>query len=495
MDSISRIKPITRHSSRELLIVCAVMLASMASVLLVLHPLLVPAIILCAICIAILANPAVGVFILIATTPFISIASMPIFSFGGQNAPLTANDLLIPLTISSWLLRRILNRNLGIDRVVIWVGAFVLVDIISLSFNISKLSSKEFLIASMYLIRWIEYALLYMVVRDTFRSEKEIKSLLYAFIGSGVLVALLGFIQLILFPNMSQIVAIATSDVASLQGLDPHQQRLVSVFLEPNHLAGYFIIFTAALLSLAVVERNRRTKLVWLVSSVLVLTAMALTQSRAGFIGLATAGLFMSKSKNRKPILIALGVIMIVVLLSPKTSSKLKGIFYSDSSSDAIVEICGIKFRPDGSAAARLGVWSDAGRTIAVNPVIGCGYNAYKFASARANNRQPSVNRGEAGAANSYLTLFATTGIIGLIAYLGIIFGMVRRFSKAAEKYQGTLAGALSFAVATSVIGLAIHATTIESLFFPQIMFAIWVLSGLASASIKLQAGSYFKMD
>lgn len=438
---------------------------------------------------ALLGWPYLGLFALIMTTPFISIANIPLFSFGGQTAPLTPNDILLPIVVAGWLVRRLMAGRLMTDRIVRWAFAFVIMDIVSLAANLAWMSKSEFLVASLYLARWIGYMLIYLVVWHTLEDQHQVKKFINALVGSGIVVVLLGFLQLRFFPNVSQIVAIANGDPASLQNLDPHQGRLVSVFLEPNHLSGYFLVFVSICFSFAFAGKNRRTNPFWFCLLAVFVIAIMLTQSRAAILGLAAMALVMSKSRVRLVSLILLVGVLITVMFTSSTYDKMKGMFSSSQPSAYKVNIAGVNLRVDGSAYLRTLVWREAIRTIEKYPVTGCGYNAYRFGAAKANKRPLSQSRGAAGAANSYLTILATTGIVGLTIYLGMIWNIIRYFSRTAGSQANSLAAILSFATAGAMIGLAVHALSIDSLLFPQIMFTMWALAGATKAASKLKAG------
>lgn len=471
-------------SPSNLYIACLGIVASFAVVLAPIYSLIV----LFGCCIAVVAfvRPTFGIFLLLVTTPTINIINIPILNVGGQTAPFTINDLLLPWIALAWIARKLKDGDVLLDDTAKWAGIFILIDIASLAVNITSLAPKELMIAFLYLARWTEYALLYLIVRDNFKEENRIKVLVYALMGYALLVAVLGFIQLIVFPNMAQAAALGNGEISSLQNIDLHRSRMASVFVSPNHLAAYFLIYIAVSLSFLSFTQNRKARVIWLLLSLTLLAALAFTQSRAGFLGILPIGWMLTKGSSRKPMLIVLATVLLAVALSPGISKKIKNTVQSDSPGAARVMIAGIELRMDMSSYGRLLDWQESIRTLAANPILGCGYNAYKYAAARANNRQTTNSRGEAGASNSFLTILATTGIVGLFVYVRLLYGMLRRFLYLGRSRKGTLAGILGFGMAAAIVGSAVHALSIESLLHPQVMFSMWMLAGATTAASKL---------
>ena len=82
-----------------------------------------------------------------------------------------------------------------------------------------------------------------------------------------------------------------------------------------------------------------------------------------------------------------------------------------------------------------------------------------------------------AGTDNSFLFILATSGLIGLTAFLYFLYKVVSLSSSKLKKNY------FSLVLFASIISLAINSLFINSLFFPQIMLWIWILAGLTEST------------
>ena len=98
---------------------------------------------------------------------------------------------------------------------------------------------------------------------------------------SSVILSILGFVQLILFPDFS---------FMSQYGWDPHQGRLLSTWYDPNFLGGFLGLSGVVILSRVLVFlkenkfwNNKNIILLssWIIGLVIVFGALMLTYSRS----------------------------------------------------------------------------------------------------------------------------------------------------------------------------------------------------------------------
>ena len=115
------------------------------------------------------------------------------------------------------------------------------------------------------------------------------------------------------------------------------------------------------------------------------------------------------------------------------------------------------------SSEARLETAGNALLIIKNNPLIGVGFNSYRYAQFRygLRNRANAQSHADSAPDNSFLFVIATTGIVGFILYL---FLWVRVF-----KISSVLAIA-------SITGVFINSMFINSLFYPFIMLWLWII-------------------
>jgi len=107
------------------------------------------------------------------------------------------------------------------------------------------------------------------------------------------------------------------------------------------------------------------------------------------------------------------------------------------------------------------------------NPAIGVGFNGYRYEQYRRGFLQSKDwqrNHAGGGVENSYIFLLATTGVLGLVAYLFLLFSVIHQAFKKRKK------SIFSIVVLSSVIGLMVNAFFINSFFYSFILVWLWTL-------------------
>ncbi len=319
-------------------------------------------------------------------------------------------NLLIDLIVGIlWILKlpKILKRT---NKLLKPILAFGTVGVISLFVASFRFSSAEITIGAMYLLRWIVYSSLAGVIIQSIKVIPVI----------GIGTAILGILQYVFIP-----------DVRFLEywGWDPHYYRIVGTLLDPG-FTGLILVLTLVYLVI-----NKYNKCWWLI----VYLALAFTYSRSSYLAFFTAFSWLSyQKKTWKYFLISLCLISVTVTVLPR---------WSDGE--------GVKLERTSTVWARIASWKKAWEIFSDNPIIGVGFNTYRYAQ----KASPESHAG-AGSDSSLLLVMATTGIIGLLFYL---------------KYLKKLwvIGKNNLIISTSLIAILIHSFFLNSLFYPAVM--LWV--------------------
>ena len=122
-------------------------------------------------------------------------------------------------------------------------------------------------------------------------------------------------------------------------------------------------------------------------------------------------------------------------------------------------------------------LWKEAASIIKAHPLLGTGPNTYAFV---APNYQLKDNTGTYPH-NSYLQLAAEIGLIGLWAFLWIIFRFFFMAISALKKYRDPFL----LSVMCSLIAYLTHSFLDVNLFAAQFAILFWVILGLGMARIK----------
>ncbi|PIT98423.1 MAG: hypothetical protein COT71_00840 [Candidatus Andersenbacteria bacterium CG10_big_fil_rev_8_21_14_0_10_54_11] len=329
---------------------------------------------------------------------------------------------------------------------------------------------------------------------------------------------LFGALQLFLLPNLQSLVP---------AGWDPHQGRLVSTWLDPNYFGAACVMMAcyAAAWSLNTLsgkaqstklksqilpnseKRNTPPRLVrafgrvftvlfgfWTVwiprihsgklarvwSFFLIaasLAALLATQSRGSFIAAAAAALIfipaaapslqrLSASRRRAVSILAIAAALTVAAAMPLLHQRLTGLLWPDAT---------YNLRRDALSA----VWPLARE----HTLLGVGYNTYQFTARQVGLINDFTVHSRAGADNSYLTLWITTGLPGLVLFLlpaaAVTRSLIVRAWRTADPYPA--------AAAAAAAALAVHALFVNSLLYSHLLL---ILSLIIAAALSQRNNS-----
>ncbi len=312
---------------------------------------------------------------------------------------------------------------------------FVGIASLSLILQIGRLDLTQIGMSSLYIWRFVVYSLLVVVIAYS----KDIKSSVFKGLWfAGLLIGILGFVQYFLYPNLRNLAYL---------GWDPHLYRVFSSLLDPN-FTGIVLVLTILLhshLSNSLSLFERRTGFLILISSLL------LTYSRGSWIAGFTA-LFMRSLIQKKMMQVIIWLIFFLGFLPllPRPAGE------------------GVDLMRTLSVYSRIADSQEALRVFAKSPIFGVGFNSLRYIREKTNivENTEDVSHSGAGFHNSWLFIMATTGIVGLVAYINVWWKI---FVLAKEKEL----------LSISAVAVGVHSLFDNSLFFPWVMVWIWVIVGV----------------
>lgn len=326
---------------------------------------------------------------------------------------------------------------------------------ISLIINSVWLKPNEFIASFLYLLRWAAYGGIYFVVFSFDAKYKKLIEILLFYVG--IVILLLGYAQFILYRDLRNLFYL---------GWDEHMYRMFSTFLDPNYVGAFLsLFFFLQLVKQVKIGREKvSVRITFLRYGLLLFTlgAVFLTFSRSALVMLLIGSIVIFHLCNKqKFIFILLAITILVFTISSKY-------FYIENINPFRVV----------SVNARLETIHNAVQIIKDNPILGIGFNAYRYAQIRYGFRDKStaiISHADSSPDNSFLFVLATTGIIGFFAYLF----MWRRIVQNAVNIYRYKQKKFAILLIASVAGLSVDALFINSLFFPPIMLWMWILAGV----------------
>ncbi|MDO8488394.1 MAG: O-antigen ligase family protein [bacterium] len=346
------------------------------------------------------------------------------FSFFSPEVRLTPLDCIVIVLTLFTLLKSFKDPQL-------WhpVEAFFTIGVVSLLFAWQSFGTSAAMIGGMYLGRWVMYTLFFVSLVRIFKVH-ELVNLVYVL---GLVTVVVSLLQYIIYP-----------DIRALQLLewDPHYFRVVGSWLDPG-FTGVLLVFILLWLTANPFKLRWQQLAAW-ISAYL---AFALTYSRSSYLAFLGGMAWLAWKQKGWKFLVQMTLLLgITILLLPRAP---------DGE--------GVKLERAYSIWSRLDSWKYAWTIFTDHPVLGVGFNTYRYAQKDYGFISPEkwqTTHAGAGADSSLLFVAATTGILGLIAYLWYlkrIFGM----------------GTTNLALGATLVALVVHSWFLNSLFYPPII--LWL--------------------
>lgn len=383
-----------------------------------------------------------------------TILGVIVFGQLGRIPPLSGEivviDLLVGLLFVGWIMRMlwIKERPVMTSFHMVWL-AFLAITLIGLVGTPLLLDTGELARNGLYWVRLVMYSSVVWIIPSIITTKEQGVAVLRWIATTGLILAVIGFIQLALYPDIGPL---------AKYGWDPHVGRLVSSFVDPNYLGGFFAIALAVYL---VRGLGAYGKFPWIEVALLLVATMA-TFSRSGYLAVGVVVLAFGLRYSWKLLIIALCCIIPLALAVPRVRERVAGGFSIDATSQARIES-----------------WERALQVIGAFPFLGVGYNNYRDAQLELRILEGGKDsRAASGSDSSLLNVQATTGFVGAGVFLAALILIGRR----AQQYLRKTASVNQHAaLALILVGPAIfvHSFFVNSLFYPFIFFPLMLLVAL----------------
>ncbi len=335
---------------------------------------------------------------------------------------------------------------------------FLILGLFSVFFSISFWDS-----ISEYL-KWLSCFILFGVVSLILFSKKELKYLIFIFLGTEGVIALIGLYFY----------------------LNSFDSRATSTFYEPNAFAGYLLFSLPIFLGLFLKEKNKEKAVILGVISVFVFSIFTLTGSRSAYLSFLLPFFVLcyiffknypKKELFLKLISLVLGVFLLTnFLFSLKTGDnflptpqKFLTLLRYESLSD-------VDFTAPAQArlTGRLDYWKGALKIFKERPLYGSGLGTFSLA-------YPLYQKGPLDYASSahsdYIQLLSEIGILGMLPFLLLIFALIWiGINLIRNIRKGMLLGCLIF---LGILGSLSNSIFTYNWLFLANFITFWILAGL----------------
>ena len=370
------------------------------------------------------------VFSFLLAFPFGQLISFD-FSFYGYSPNLHLIDLIAGASF-------ILAICAGLKRPSIFshFKNFFVLALFSLFLSVFYFPLSEVAFGSFYFIRLIFWGYFFVLVWNLLKDGLIDKgTLIKSLIAVSVTSAIYGWIQYIFIPDLRSLFYI---------GWDDHYYRLAGTFLDPGFM-GIVAVF-GFLASFAYFLESKKKS--YLLLSLFLLLTLAFTYSRASYLALITGSVYLifKANKIRKAYLFVIAFLMLLPFL-PRPAGE------------------GVRLERVHSIYAKAGNYSQTIKIIKNYPLLGVGYNNICSVRIRMFNDEFD-SHSCAGSDSSLLLVLATTGTVGFLAFIKLIYEV---WAQSKRKFYGSL-----FLI--SLVAVLTHSLFVNSLFYPWVLGWLLVL-------------------
>ncbi len=367
------------------------------------------------------------------------------------------------IALTAFLLEKCLTWNwewirTPLDKPII---VLILVSTLSTVFSVHKYTS----IWSFILL--INYLIIYYLTIHTVRTRSQFRQLIYIIIGVGAFLSLIGLIKL------GGSSPFAWWDYSDLD----YGLRLTGTYGNPNHLAGYLEMAIPLLVGLFLTGFRRFNLLpIMICLAILLLAAIILSLSRAGWLGIGAGLVFMSfalftgRHFKRKKLVASLIcgflALVFIVLSSTPVVKRIRTLEQGDQIPN---------FR------ARVSIWGGIVKMIQDYPVLGTGPGTFATVFTQ---YQPPGQKGRYFMGHSdYLHFTAEVGLslAAIFAWMIIVlyYKGLKKLKNPSRLVKGTTLGAMS-----AIAAILVHSISDFNLHIPANALLFTVIAALVVAPL-----------
>jgi O-antigen ligase len=353
------------------------------------------------------------------------------------------DDILILLIGLSWLAKTAFYKELGLFfKTPLNRPIFAYITVCLLSTFLAALVGRVNLkLGLLYVLKYVEYFLIYFMVVNNLDSEKKAKRFIFVAFFTAFLIAIFAISQI------------------------PSGERVTAPFEgasgEPNTLGGYLLFMIALAGSLFLITKSFKQKIGWGIFAVVLIVPFLFTLSRTSWLAavpVAIAFFFLSERKIPFLFLIVFSVVIFVIVAPSQVKDRIDYTFNQPPHRGQI-EIGDARI--DTSASARIRSWQFGLAGWTKHPILGYGVTGFAFMDSQ------------------YIRTLVETGLIGLFIFFYLLFRIYREMIKVYRRLREPFYRGLAMGYVAGFIGLVIHGIGANTFIIIRIMEPFWLFTGI----------------
>lgn len=359
---------------------------------------------------------------------------------------LRLDDIMLTLISFTWLVRMAVYNELGFLRhTPINQAAFLYWVVCAFSTMIAFFSGKVGLYGIFFVIKYLEYFILFYIVVNHMHDEAIIKRLLMVMIFTCLVASLIGIAQI---PSGLRV-------SAPFEGAEG----------EPNTFGGYLMFMFSIILGILLHTTDKKQRFLLFIAMVIILIPFAFTESRSSYLSFIVAiiyFLFYSQKKKLLFFMCLTGIALAPFVLPQNVINRVMFTFNQAEQSGQL-KVGNIKV--DTSTTERLRAWEEViTKDFPKNPIFGVGVTGGKFLDAQ------------------YPRILLETGIVGLVFFIWFLRRVWVLLKKSSRTLQDPIMRGVALGALCGFAGLLVHGIGANTFIIVRIMEPFMIILGLVLA-------------
>ncbi len=415
------------------------------------HPLIILLALLVFVLVALIINaPEIGILISIFSLPFLSLVDHPTASLAAIVLTTTVSYIIKLIRGKRVFKLELLDLIIVIFAVMIFMSGVITVG--------GSASYRSALLSCVMMLA-------YFLIKNLVRTEKWLHRCVFAFVGSGTIIAAYGVIQYVL--------GFAVNDWLDTTYFTNIYGRATSVFDNPNYLAAYLCAVFPFALYCAISRGTAKERMVYSLVSILLIACVILTWSRAAWIAMIVCSVIFFMMRSKKTVRYIVGVVFAIPFLSFIISDNIIARFMS------------IGDLADSSTLYRVYTWLGSLELIKDHLWSGIGYGAQAFAEVYPSYAFTGIE-GAVHSHSLYLQIIISMGIGGLICFAFMSFLFAQKSLEYIKTPYNESTRTITTSALIAVIGLLIIGVFDYVWYNYTVFFAFWMVMAIGVTAVKI---------
>ncbi|MDQ6951682.1 MAG: O-antigen ligase family protein [Mariprofundales bacterium] len=368
-----------------------------------------------------------------------------------RGVTLRLDDIMLSLICFTWLFRMAIDKNLGllretpINQPIIWYWSISVVATI-----VGSIDGNIGLYGAFFLIKYLEYFLLFFMIVNHLHDEASIKRLLNVMLFTCMVVSLIGITEI---PGGGRV-------SAPFEGAEG----------EPNTFGGYLMLMFSVTLGMFLHTSERSKQIRYGVLMGIIIVPFMFTESRSSYLSLAVSLCAFLVYSRRKKLIFSMMLVAILILPAVMPKNVINRIMFTfdQKQQQGQLHVAGLSV--DTSTTERLMAWY---RVLTIDfpkaPLLGLGVTGGKFLDGQ------------------YPRVLDETGLLGFIPFIWLLRRFWVLLRQCYHHVKDTELHGAALGTLCGYAGLLVHAIGANTFIIVRIMEPFMILMGLLLAAMMIK--------